>query len=306
MAPVLIDSRGLIKLGFSAVFVTAIVFAGGFFSGYQKASHFYQQDVVARPLVLPEKIAGEGSAIEPKIPDIIAAGETIDVDQAEPGSGAVELSIKTPPAIISPAEIPRGEKHVALKQAEVIGSHSVTQKNTHRKKIQKSQDALSAVSHGDTEVKKSKDHRQPDVSPSNISKARFTAQVGTFGRLPNAENMMNKLQANGMDAYITDYTAKNNTTRYNVRFGYFSDKKTALNMLKQYRSTEQADGYLVKFSARHMVDVAEVKASISGDTKKGDTPQAPSTLMPENTVENLSQLDLSEVSDSSDPVPGLN
>jgi hypothetical protein len=70
-----------------------------------------------------------------------------------------------------------------------------------------------------------------------------------YGRLANAENMVKQLQESDFDAYVSGFTNKKNETRYNVRFGYFLNKQTAKSALKQYRQSEKADGYLVKFTA---------------------------------------------------------
>ena len=276
MAPILIDSRGLIKLGFVAVMVTASVFAGGFFTGYQKATGFYQLDTSAQPLSLPEKTTAQLRDIEAKIPDVIAAGETIDVDQAEVNQAGYDAGIIEPSA--SSAEI---KSAVNLTTAEPVAKH---------KAVEPSDRGLSV-----TTDKRADRTERADFSQSNAAKAKFTAQVGTFGQLPNAEKMMEKLQAKGLDAYITTYTTKNNKMRYNVRFGYFSDKKTARKLLRQYKTAQQGDGYLVKFSASNIVNIAE---AIDANTNKSDEdkPAAPSVLLPDNTVGKISQLDISDVS----------
>jgi cell division septation protein DedD len=291
MAPILIDSRGLIKLGFVAVFVTASVFAGGFFTGYQKAAGFYQLDIPAQALSLPERSSTQISDIEARVPEVIAAGETIDVDQVDDNQAEVNHAVadaeiiepsspssKMPPSALRPAlDSTTGEpvaKHTAAEPPE-SGSSVATVENT--------------------EQAETIEHPDADFSRLNAAKAKFTAQVGTFGQLPNAEKMMGKLQAKGLDAYITTYTTKNNKTRYNVRFGYFSDKKTARKLLRQYKTSQQGDGYLVKFSASNIVNVAEVRDSSSNKSDE-DKPAAPSVLLPDKTVGKITQLDISDAS----------
>ena len=81
MAPILIDSRELLKLGFISVLVTFIVFATGFFCGYQQAATSLAAGSKTESLLLPEKVAAIESEIEVQAPEIIEAGEAVDVDQ---------------------------------------------------------------------------------------------------------------------------------------------------------------------------------------------------------------------------------
>ena len=67
MAPILIDHRSLKKLGFIAVLITLLTFAGCFLLGYQQATVFYATN----------------SDIERQAAEISDAGEETDVDQSE-------------------------------------------------------------------------------------------------------------------------------------------------------------------------------------------------------------------------------
>ena len=59
---------------------------------------------------------------------------------------------------------------------------------------------------------------------------------------------------------ITDYRNKKDEVRYNVRFGYFSDRKSAIKRLKKFKSDQVGDGYLVTFSADNIVNLADITA----------------------------------------------
>jgi hypothetical protein len=80
MAPILIDNRGLIKLVLILVLTTVIIFAVGFFSGYQQATNLYTDGSKVETLVLPVPVDFLESDIEPRLPTTIAAGAEIDVD----------------------------------------------------------------------------------------------------------------------------------------------------------------------------------------------------------------------------------
>ncbi|MFV9616743.1 MAG: hypothetical protein ACNYZG_12350, partial [Gammaproteobacteria bacterium] len=83
MAPILIDNRGLIKLGLISVLTTVIVFAAGFFSGYQQAATFYTVDSEIETLALPVQAVLLEGDLGPQFPDTIVAGAEIDVDQPQ-------------------------------------------------------------------------------------------------------------------------------------------------------------------------------------------------------------------------------
>jgi hypothetical protein len=83
MAPILIDHRGLVKIGFISVFTAVFIFISGLISGYQRAAAIYQPGSDQAPLALPEIATGAAADIEQHKPEMIAAGEAIDVDQPD-------------------------------------------------------------------------------------------------------------------------------------------------------------------------------------------------------------------------------
>lgn len=233
MAPILIDSRELAKLGFISVLVTFIVFATGFFCGYQQAATSLAAGSKTESLLLPEKVAAIASEIEAQPPEIIDAGEAVDVDQprALPETvAAVE--------VIEKADVPVKESVLAETTATVI-----------TKNIQK-QTRLVAVAVQEVNAEKTVDE---------LEKIKYSVQVGVYGSLINAENMMRMLQAKQWDAYISDYTNKKEELRYNVRLGYYTDKKTAIAALAEYKKSHKGEAYLVRFSVEDMTDLANAE-----------------------------------------------
>ena len=89
------------------------------------------------------------------------------------------------------------------------------------------------------------------------NKIKFSIQVGVYGRLINAQNAQAKLQAQHLAAYVSDSANKKNKFRYNVRFGYFVDKKSALTALNEYKNIQKGDGYLVNYSAKNIIKPAD-------------------------------------------------
>jgi len=260
MAPILIDGRGLFKLGFIAVVSITLIFFGGFFAGYQKAVGFYQFASDSQSLELPVVTADEMNEWEPKTPETAVIGENIDVDQPQVG-----LHENASIAAVNGSHV---DKHATGKQVvnkvktkqsskqpsrQVTGAQSVVM---NRKTIPV--DNKLAESIAMTE--------KPEITSVDFKNAKYSIQTGMYGNLINAENMMNMLQAQSLNAYISDYKNKKGDTRYNVRFGFFQNKRSALSTLSEYKELGKGDGYLVRFSAENVVKIA------TSDNTKGLSP----------------------------------
>ncbi len=238
MAPILIDGRGLFKLGSTAVLIAALIFFGGFFSGYNKAADFYQYRSEIKQLALPTVTADSFDNRNPLLPEHIDIGATIDVDQPEitvvnrihatPRLDAgVETTIDTANAVIK-----------TIKPATKADTEQAAKENSHN--------PASVIIADKT-----------GMLPEHIKNARYSIQVGMYGNMINAENMKKMLQAQNLNAYISNYKNRKNEVRYNVRFGYFQNKQFAITTLKKYKEQGKGDGYLVSFSIENLVNVAE-------------------------------------------------
>ncbi len=289
MAPLLIDSKDLVKFGLIAVIVTITVFTGGFLIGYHQATNFYFAGSEVQALPLPGKIANDEAA-ELQLPTVIEAGAEIDVDQ--PGkadqlhppvlanktksSNAVQIKSQSGSSVKkSEVKIPVAEatkKKMRGKTAATVTADNKTQNVVQLSK----QDIDSAIVVVNKKVV-DKTFKAAVFTAEELQKIKYSIQVGMYGRLINAENMMQMLQAQQLDAYITDYTNKKNEIRYNVRFGYFSDKKSALNKLNTFKNIQKGDGYLVKFTSENIVNLANVEElNMVDDIEKKKEVKSPS------------------------------
>lgn len=276
MAPILIDKRDLLKFGFLSIVLAAAFFSGGVLFGYERAATIYQAGNEVEILTLPEKSV-EASELEPQRPEIIAAGESIDVDY--PGSVAGVTNKKTP--------VPIDENITVL--AESVANRSAIKATAERNKPITVRPVDDAVTTAD----KTRPVLFSSLSADQVNKINYSIQMGAYERLFNAENMMAGLHAKNLDAYVTDYVNKKGETRYNVRMGYFTDKKTAISALKRYRNTEKGGGYLVKFSAESMVNVADVKNEKTPATRnETEATITPSLNAAEITFDNVSKADV--------------
>ena len=130
--------------------------------------------------------------------------------------------------------------------------------------------------------------------PENMDKIKYSIQAGVYGRLANAEKVMEQLKTEKFDAYVSEYTNKSNKVRYNVRLGYFVDKKSALPTLYHFRKEKNSEAYLVKFSADAVVDFVYEESAVGVAGEK---------VMHKNINENINVLVnqakmLSELSDA--------
>lgn len=279
MAPILIDSRDLLKFGLISILTAVSVFSAGFLFGHQQAAAFYLAGSDIQSLSLPEKVADIESDIEPQMPDTIHAGEDVDVDQPEltVNEAVLSLAASKSSSTKSNTEIydmavltdskSADDKPLVTNQS-INDEHKNSQKEsieTTRNKIAEENVAESIVS-----ADADKDINQEEylaVVPSSftsdeLNKIKYSIQVGMYGRLENAENMVEALQAQRLNAYVSDYKNKKGEVRYNVRFGYFIDKKAALSALKKYKNNQNGDGYLVRFSVENITNLARAASTV--------------------------------------------
>jgi cell division septation protein DedD len=316
MAPILIDTRDLIKLGIISVLTMVTVFAAGFSGGYQQATGFYATDSVVETLTLPVQTVSPESDVDPQLPDIIVAGAEIDVDQpqVESRTSTKNSAVKAKTSTSSNKEKVNKVNQTAAsnkqasKEAVTLEPVSIKpvgkptnkvssdDKNSTNKNTQSSIKEKLAAKSFQNEPAKSAATKQPDLivvaslTSAELNKIKYSIQVGMYKRLINAENMMRMLQAQHLNAYVSDYTSKKNESRYNVRFGYFVDKKSAITALKNYRNTQKGDGYLVNFSVENITKLADaIDLKQSTTTEKTEKKSSPATAPLETTGDAVSQ-----------------
>ncbi len=303
MAPLLIDSRDLLKFVLVSVVAVITVFASGVFVGHQRAATYYQAGSDVHPLPLPERTVVAESALESQLPVEVEAGEFIDVDH--PGSSvkpvtkdaSAQTMMTVPPKVTAKQ---KNDKAVPAKIKTQYKDDAVTKVETSipSKKRAKENSQMNA---GNTE--KHVFSVQPDtanasvvtsVRTDNFDDIKYSIQVGMYGRLVNAENMMKMLQIEQYEAYITDYSNRKNETRYNVRFGYFPDRKSALASLEKFKSDNNGDGYLVRFTADNIVNLADAGKNVTPQVQLEDHEKAstPAVIPSDTATDKVSQADV--------------
>ena len=303
MAPLLIDSRDLLKFVLVSVVTVITVFASGVFVGHQRAATYYQAGSDVHPLPLPVRTAVAENALESQLPVEVEAGEFIDVDH--PGSSVKPVTKDAPaPTMMSvPPKVTakqKNDKAVPAKIKTRYKDDAVTKVETSisSKKRAKENSQMNA-DHSEQHVFSV----QPDtanasfvtsVRTDNFDDIKYSIQVGVYGRLANAENMMKMLQIEQYEAYVTDYTNRKNETRYNVRFGYFPDRKSALASLEKFKSDNNGDGYLVRFTPDNIGNLADAGKNAPPPVQLEDHEKAstPAVMPSVTTTDKVSQADV--------------
>ena len=287
MAPILIDNRGLIKLGLISVITTVIVFAAGFLSGYQQATTFYAAGNEVEILALPVPADLLETDLEPQLPDTILAGADIDVDQPHVESKANTKNSALESKVFTSSN---NEKENITKQAPTSNKTA---------SIEESIKETVTSNSFQNESGKSISTQEPDfivvasLTSAELNNIKYSIQVGTYGRLLNAENMMRVLREQHIDAYVSDYTNSKNEIRYNVRFGYFVEKKSAKIALKNYINNQKGDGYLVNFSFENITKLADaVDLKQSTPTEETEKKLSPASAPLEATGDKVSQTEV--------------
>lgn len=310
MAPLLIDSRDVLKLVFISALAVVFVFASGFFIGQQRAAVFYQAGSEIQSLALPVRVANADSVIDSQLPDKVVAGEEIDVDQPETiiSENILKGNLQTSVELLENKKVPELYKSDDKKTAEIKAEQQKVVEQKEESFADENKDSGLVNSQQETVISESNKSVKQYGSSSDalivttftsdeLSKIKYSIQVGVYGRLVNAENMMKMLQTQKYDAYITDYTNKKNEIRYNVRYGYFANKNSAITSLDKFKSDKKGDGYLVRFSAKNIVNIADAAVinqpvNVPVHNEESGNEVAPVATPPDITQDKISQADV--------------
>ena len=219
MAPLLIDNNGILKLAIIAAIAAMIIFAGGFYLGYHQAGSYQIAHNDNHSLFSSKKAITKDADVEPKPSEKIVESNVDAVGSTASVKKLVQKSVQNTPG-----------NSVAIKHEEI-------QVPVSRKQLTSAETPA-----------KNKKAETKLIADDLRAQAKYSIQVGFYGRLDNARKKVDKLQQENLDAYVSDYLNKNNEIRFNVRFGYFVDKSAANRALKTYNKNHKSDGYLVNYA----------------------------------------------------------
>lgn len=272
-APVMLDHRIIKRIGLGIIAAILVVFAGGYYLGSQGA--FNPDAHAPAESVLGQTAPGHDIyQLDSRAPLLVTQIESINVDMAVERPDPL-LAVEKPEASEEPVLLPREDSGTAAEDS--VAPRAInTEDRRATNLIKQAATLLEPVmekhlgppvpdTQTDTQLPAA-DIRpvdQPMASSSRVKQPRYSIQVGMFKRLDNAEKQVELLKMTGLDAYLIEFTNKQDQLRYNVRLGYFSDKPDAQAALESYISNRGGSGYVVYLSD---ADRARIKNSMQSDS----------------------------------------
>lgn len=269
-APLLIDQRSMVRLGLVMSLFLFLIFMSGYMLGFQKAEARLSDPVARVTLPLPEPMHAALEQIEPQIPQRIEPGESIDVDRADQAADSQTTTSKTSAITSSTstsgtsktstdntAQTGPADRPVQLAAAKpgVASQHGPL--TSRLAKIQSADVAISkATDTMGVGGPATSDPGQSAESPRSAlfdnatqDTARYSIQVGMYSQLDNAERKVEELTSADLSAYLDDFLNGQDETRYNVRFGYFADHRSAREALEIFEQEMAGSGYIVNLNS---------------------------------------------------------
>ena len=106
----------------------------------------------------------------------------------------------------------------------------------------------SVIAHGDDtqSVDTATATGSPLPDTATADDARYTIQVGVFADAENALRRKSELESQQLNAYINEYRNKRDEPRFNVRFGFFAGKSSAVAALTRFEQDMSGSGYVTR------------------------------------------------------------
>jgi len=241
MAPVLLDHNSQKKLILGMTLTLVVVFLGGYVVGFKKAEAKLASFIDTVALALPGATTESSADMEPQRPVQAEPGETIDVDSAdEPHRVATSNPVNV--ALVVESQATEKPPQITVKKSEPETKPVVVEE-----KKTASTEVLRPLAIGGPS--KSDPEQEADLliqDTATEETATHSIQVGMYGQLENAEQKMEELIATDISAYIVDYMNRKNEIRYNVRFGYFANYRSARVALVTFEKELSGSGYVVR------------------------------------------------------------
>lgn len=245
-----------------------VVFFSGYYIGHQKAEPgrgLGLNKTIA--LALPRPAHAETTEYEPRIPRAQIPGAYIDVDSPQDGAAGVETrqqtvaqeyKVKTEVESViqqttdiieqpSAADTTTGQANQKLQLASLEMTPAVFKKGNETDVIEQAADKQEITGPEQQFSNRINSGNETDITDTaSAEDARYTIQVGVFADSENAIRRMSELDSKNLSAYTDGYTNKRNELRFNVRFGYFKDKSSALAALNSFEQNMSGSGYIAR------------------------------------------------------------
>ena len=265
MKPVLLDQRSLFKAGTGIFLGMLVVFFSGYYLGHQKAAPGDGIKLnTTMALALPRPAYADLAELEQQPPRSPGPGANIDVDSPDPAANAAAVVIGggVPGGSVPGAD---GSNTIAGIIEDSVAAGSVDPANQQLQLA--SLGAATAAITKESEaavvepVRQGRPGAASEPAPARIEgagsesmitdnasadDARYTIQVGVFADEQNALRRKSELESSQLSAYITRYANKRDEPRFNVRFGYFKNKSSALAALQTFEHHMSGSGYVAR------------------------------------------------------------
>ncbi len=251
MAPVLLDHSSQKKLILGMTLALVVVFLSGYVVGFEKAEVKLASFIETVALALPGATTEPSAGMEPQRPLQTEPGETIDVDSADEPSVA-KAAEPTGVALVVESQIRGNLPQATVKKPEQEAKPVVVED----KQTASTEVSLPLAIGGPS---KSDPEQEADLliqDNATEETATHSIQVGMYGQLENAEQKVEELIATDISAYIVDYMNRKNEIRYNVRFGYFANYRSARVALATFEKELSGSGYVVRLKSSSRAIVA--------------------------------------------------
>jgi cell division septation protein DedD len=257
MAPVLLDQRGLLKAGIAISVVMCVVFCSGYYLGFHKAgtgnSTAFNKTMA---LALPKPAHAETTEYERYTPAQYLPGANIDVDSPDTTVSNAEASTR-PDVQNSGAG---GNVESVIKQTtntiEAAGTSAAAAVHEDHplqlaslgvaSTVPDQADSRSAVADTTQSAVADSEPIPPLTDTAHAGDARYTIQVGVFADAENASRRKSELESQQLNAYINEYRNKRDEPRFNVRFGLFNSKSSAVAALTRFEQDMSGSGYVTR------------------------------------------------------------
>ena len=266
MKPVLLDQKSIFRAGITISLSMLVVFFSGYYIGQQKADSGKGMGLnKTMALALPGPAHADTAEFEPHIPQAQMPGAYIDVDSAEETAAGINSKEQADTQVHSAgAEIETVIIETTSKiEKPAVSDVSAVQvdQQLHLASLAITPDIFKTgntadvtnVTH-DNPIIDGHDQRRSGsfesgsqaetMDTANAEDARYTIQVGVFADSENAMRKKSELESQKLSAYIDEYTNKRDELRFNVRFGYFKDKSSAVTALSIFQQNASGSGYV--------------------------------------------------------------
>lgn len=267
MTPILLDQASIFRAGVAVSFTMLVVFSSGYYIGHQKADSGKGMELDKTiALALPGPAHADTAEYGPQVPQAQIPGAYIDVDspdettavinsrqqavtQAHTGADVENVINETTSTIETPAvsEVKAVQDHQQLHLASLAVTPDVFKTANDTDVIHKTDDQT--INTGDNQQLSGglePGDQAQIIDTATAEDARYTIQVGAFADSQNAIRRMSELESQNLSAYTDGYTNKRNQLRFNVRFGYFRDKSSALAALNSFEQSMSGSGYIAR------------------------------------------------------------